>query len=155
MPGAWSPERGLGPQPNTDAEDAASCVTTNAQKASLPWDHGAAQRGCRVGLWAGFPDDIALLAIDAGAEDVKTEGDYVEVYTEPGRMEDVRNALEESFKVVSAEVSRVPKTTVMLDDAKAGQVMSFLDQLEQLDDVQRVYSNADFSDSALQGLEQA
>jgi transcriptional/translational regulatory protein YebC/TACO1 len=52
-------------------------------------------------------------------------------------------------------VSRVPKTTIMMEDSKAGQVMSFLDQLEQLDDVQHVYSNADFSDSALQGLEQA
>jgi len=103
----------------------------------------------------GGADDIALQAIDAGAEDVKTDGDYVEVYTEPGRMEDVRKALEVSFTVVSAEVSRVPKTTIMMEDSKAGQVMSFLDQLEQLDDVQHVYSNADFSDSALQGLEQA
>jgi len=100
----------------------------------------------------GGADDIALQAIDAGADDVSTDGDYVEVYTEPGRMEDVRKALEASFKVVSAEVSRVAKTTVMLDDAKAGQIMSFLDQLEQLDDVQRVFSNADFSDSALQDL---
>jgi len=103
----------------------------------------------------GGADDIALQAIDAGAEDVKTGGDYVEVYTEPGRMEDVRKALEGSFTVVSAEVSRVPKTAIMMEDSKAGQVMSFLDQLEQLDDVQHVYSNADFSDSALQGLEQA
>ncbi len=101
----------------------------------------------------GGADDIALQAIDAGADDVKTEGDYVEVYTEPSRMEDVRKALEQDYKVLSAEVSRVPKTTVMLDDAKAGQIMSFLDQLEQLDDVQRVYSNADFSDAALQGFQ--
>ena len=103
----------------------------------------------------GGADDIALQAIDAGADDVKTEGDYVEVYTEPSRMEDVRKALETSFKVVSAEVSRVPKTTVMVDDSKAGQVMSFLDQLEQLDDVQHVFSNADFSDAAVQGMQQA
>ncbi len=103
----------------------------------------------------GGADDIALQAIDAGADDVKTEGDYVEVYTEPSRMEDVRKSLETSFKVVSAEVSRVPKTTVMVDDSKAGQVMSFLDQLEQLDDVQHVFSNADFSDEAVQGMQQA
>jgi YebC/PmpR family DNA-binding regulatory protein len=103
----------------------------------------------------GGADDVALMAIDAGADDVNTDSDYVEVYAEPGKMEDVRKALEADFKVVSAEVSRVPKTTVMLDDAKAGQIMSFLDQLDQLDDVQRVYSNADFSDAALQGLSQA
>jgi YebC/PmpR family DNA-binding regulatory protein len=103
----------------------------------------------------GGADDVALMAIDAGADDVNTDSEYVEVYTEPGRMEDIRKALEPDFKVVSAEVSRVPKTTVMLEDAKAGQIMSFLDQLDQLDDVQRVYSNADFSDAALQGLSQA
>jgi YebC/PmpR family DNA-binding regulatory protein len=102
----------------------------------------------------GGADDVALQAIDVGAEDVKTDGDYVEVYTEPALMEDVRKALEENFTVVSAEVMRVPKTTVMVDDSKAGQVMSFLDMLEQLDDVQHVYSNADFSESALQSLEQ-
>jgi len=103
----------------------------------------------------GGADDMALQAIDSGADDVKTDGDYVEVYTEPSRMEDVRKALEANFTVVSAEVSRVPKATVMVDDSKAGQVMSFLDQLEQLDDVQHVYSNADFSEEALQGLQQA
>lgn len=103
----------------------------------------------------GGADDVALQAIDAGAEDVRTEGDYVEVYTEPARMEEVRTALEGSFNVVSAEVQRVPKTSVMVDDSKAGQVMSFLDMLEQLDDVQHVYSNADFSESALQGMQQA
>lgn len=100
-------------------------------------------------------DDIALQAIDAGAEDVRTDGDYVEVHTEPALMEEVRKALEQSFNVTSAEVSRIPKTTVMLDDTKAGQIMAFLDQLDQLDDVQRVYSNADFADSALRGMGQA
>jgi transcriptional/translational regulatory protein YebC/TACO1 len=115
----------------------------------------AVLRGSSTRATDGSADDVALQAIDAGADDVKTEGDYVEVYTEPSRMEDVRSALEADFKVVSAEVSRVAKTTVMLEDSKAGQIMSFLDQLEQLDDVQRVFSNADFSDSALQGLEQA
>ncbi len=103
----------------------------------------------------GAADDIALMAIDAGAEDVRTDGDYVEVYTEPGLMEDVRQVLEKDFNITSAEVSRIPKTTVMLDDAKAKQIIAFLDHLDQLDDVQRVYSNADFADSAFRGMDQA
>lgn len=99
-------------------------------------------------------DDVALLAIDAGADDVKTDGGWVEVYTEPSKMEDVRKALEEQYKVVSAEVSMIPKTTVMLEESKALQILRFIDQLEQLDDVQRVYSNADFPESALEQMEQ-
>jgi len=57
--------------------------------------------------------------------------------------------------VPSADFAFVPKTTILVDDAKAGQIVNFIDQLEQLDDVRRVYSNADFSESALEGLQQA
>ena len=100
-------------------------------------------------------DDVALQAIDAGADDVKTDGGYVEVYTDPPKMEEVRKALEQDFHVVSAEVSMVPKISVMLEEAKALQILHFIDQIEQLDDVQRVYSNADFPDSALEKMGQA
>ena len=99
-------------------------------------------------------DDVALLSIDAGADDVKTEGGIVEVYTEPSKMEDVRKALEGQYTVVSAEVSMIPKTSVMLEESKALQILNFIDQLEQLDDVQRVYSNADFPESALEKMDQ-
>jgi YebC/PmpR family DNA-binding regulatory protein len=100
-------------------------------------------------------DEVALTAIDAGAVDVKTDGGYVEVYTEPAGIEAVRKALESSFKVTSADFAFVPKNTVLVEDSKAGQIVNFIDQLEQLDDVRRVYSNADFSESALEGLQQA
>jgi len=100
-------------------------------------------------------DEVALMAIDAGALDVKTDGGYVEVYTEPSAIESVRKALESKFKVTSADFAMVPKTTILIDDSKAGQILSFIDQLEQLDDVRRVFSNADFSESALEGLQQA
>ena len=103
----------------------------------------------------GKADDVALQAIDAGADDVKTDGGYVEVYTDPSKMEEVRKALEQEFRVVSAEVSMVPKISVMLEEAKALQILHFIDQIEQLDDVQRVYSNADFPDSALEKMGQA
>jgi len=100
-------------------------------------------------------DEVALKAIDAGADDVTAEGGYVEVYTEPTKMEDVRKALEADLKVVSAEVSLVPKTSVMLEESKATQVMNLIDALEQLDDVRQVYSNADFPESLMEKVGQS
>ncbi|MFP3880281.1 MAG: YebC/PmpR family DNA-binding transcriptional regulator [Dehalococcoidia bacterium] len=97
-------------------------------------------------------EDMALRAIDAGAEDVKTEQGYVEVYTQPEDLEEVRKAIEEKEHVVSAELSLTPKTTVLVDEDKAVQALNFLDQLEELDDVQRVFSNIDFSDATSEKL---
>ncbi len=97
-------------------------------------------------------EELALLAIDAGAEDVKTEKGYLEIYTEPGVMEEVRKRVEEASHIASAEISLVPKTTVLLEDNKVDQTLGFLDDLEELDDVQHVYSNVDLSDAALERL---
>jgi len=96
------------------------------------------------------PEEIALMAIDAGAEDVEIEDKRVEVHTAPGDLERVRRTLEEmEVPVASAELSMIPKSTISLDDKQAGQVLKLLDTLEELDDVQRVYSNADFPDEVL------
>jgi YebC/PmpR family DNA-binding regulatory protein len=96
------------------------------------------------------PEEVALMAIDAGAEDVQVEDERVEVHTAPGDLEKVRRALEEmEVPVASAELSMIPKSTVSLDDKQAMQVLKLLDSLEELDDVQRVYSNADFPDEVL------
>lgn len=97
-------------------------------------------------------EELALLAIDAGAEDVRTEKGYLEIYTEPGVMEEVRRRVEEASHVASAEVSLVPKSTVLVEDSKVDQTLSFLDDLEEMDDVQHVYSNIDLSDAALERL---
>lgn len=97
-------------------------------------------------------DEIVLRAIDAGAEDVKAEEGYVEIYTQPQDMEGVRKTIEETEHVVSAEVSMTPKTTVLLEDNKAMQTLNFLDELEELDDVQRVFSNMDLSEATLERL---
>lgn len=97
------------------------------------------------------PDEVALQAIDAGAEDVKTEDGTVEVYTSPADLDEVRRALEQGHvKVVSAETSMVPKTTIELDSRTAEQVLRLMDKLEELDDVQRVYSNVEFSEEVLE-----
>ena len=97
------------------------------------------------------PEELALQAIDAGAEDVKVENNYVEIYTKPEELEMVRKALEkQELSIVSAELSMVPKTIVELEEKPALQTLKLLDKLEELDEVQHVSSNADFFDSILE-----
>ena len=96
-------------------------------------------------------EELALEAIDAGAEDVKVESNFIEIYTKPEELEKVREALKQkNIPVASAELSMVPKTTVQLEEKAALQTLKLLDKLEELDEVQRVSSNADFSDSILE-----
>lgn len=95
-------------------------------------------------------DELALRAIDAGAEDVNTEKGYIEVYTKPEELEVVRTMLEQDSAIInSAELAKVPKTTVNLDEKTTLQVLKLLDKLEELDDVQHVSSNVDFADDVL------
>lgn len=90
-------------------------------------------------------EELALFAIDAGAEDVKVEGSTLEVLTQPQDLEAVRRALELKKVVLSSsELSMVPKTMVKLDEKAALQALKLLDKLEELDEVQHVYTNADF-----------
>jgi len=96
------------------------------------------------------PDEVAMRAIDAGAVDVLIGDDAIDVYTEPADLDAVRRALEEAgLTVKQAEQSRVPKTTVQLDEKAAAQTLSLVEKLEALDDVQKVYFNAEFSDEVL------
>lgn len=96
-------------------------------------------------------DELALYAIDAGAEDVKVETDYVEIYTSPGELEAVRTAMEQkNLTIASAELSMVPKSLVQLDEKAAIQTLRLLDKLEDMDEVQTVSSNADFSEEVIE-----
>jgi len=95
-------------------------------------------------------EEIALFAIDAGAEDVKVEGSTLEVHTKPQDLEAVRKALESNrVLIASSELSMVPKTMVKLDEKAALQALKLLDKLEELDEVQHVYTNADFPDDVI------
>lgn len=96
------------------------------------------------------PEELALVAIDAGADDVQVEGKIIEVHTAPTELAEVRGRLTESgFKIASAELSMLPKNMVPLDESAARQALRLLDLIEDLDDVQKVYSNADFPEAAL------
>ncbi|HEX73697.1 MAG TPA: YebC/PmpR family DNA-binding transcriptional regulator [Dehalococcoidia bacterium] len=96
-------------------------------------------------------DELALQAIDSGAEDVKVENKYIEIYTKPDELEMVRASLEQNnLPIASTELSMVPKTMVELEEKAALQMLKLLDKLDELDEVQYVSSNADFSDSILE-----
>jgi YebC/PmpR family DNA-binding regulatory protein len=102
------------------------------------------------------PEEVALKAIDAGAEDFQVVDGTVEVYTAPADLDQVRRALEEQRLHPSAfELSMVPKTTVELNPEDTAAVMRLIEKLEDLDDVQKVYSNLDISEAAVAAYEQA
>jgi YebC/PmpR family DNA-binding regulatory protein len=91
------------------------------------------------------PDEVALAAIDAGAEDVDTDDpEAMEIFTSPADLERVRQALEAAgIGIDSAESTMIAKQTVELDSTKARQALRLVEQLEELDDVQRVTANFD------------
>ncbi len=96
-------------------------------------------------------DQLTLLAIDAGAEDVVVEKDHVEIYTKPADFEAVRAALTKAnVLMASAEVSMMPKTTIDLEEKHALQTLKLVNKLEELDDVQSVSSNVNFSNAVLE-----
>ena len=96
-------------------------------------------------------EDMALLAIDAGAEDVRVDDNYVEVVTLPQNLADVKQQLEdENVSIATAEVAMVPKSTVALAPREAEQTLRLLDLLEDLQDSQKVYTNADFPEETLE-----
>jgi YebC/PmpR family DNA-binding regulatory protein len=90
-------------------------------------------------------DDVALAAIDAGADDVDTsDAERVEVYTEPGDLQRVRTALERAgWAIESAESTMVARNLVELDTDRARQNLRLVESLEDLEDVQRVTVNFD------------
>ena len=96
-------------------------------------------------------EEIGLLAIDAGADDVKLEDGLLEIYTAPDQLLEVRRILEsEGALPETAEISMIPKSTVALKDKEAEQTLKLLDNLEELDDVQKAYTSADFSAEVLE-----
>ncbi len=95
-------------------------------------------------------DELGLLSIDAGADDVTVEKDYITVYTAPQKLEEVRIALERNdIPIESAEVTMVPKQTLDLDEKAAIQTLKMIDNLEELDEVRSVSTNVNFSDATL------
>ena len=90
-------------------------------------------------------DEMMMMALEAGAEDVKAEADVFEIYTAPNDFSAVREALEQQgLTFLSAEVDKIPQNTVAVtDEDTILKIQKLLDMLEENDDVQNVYHNAD------------
>jgi YebC/PmpR family DNA-binding regulatory protein len=92
------------------------------------------------------PDELSLAAIDAGAEDVTMEEDQLEVVTAFQDLKQVQDALaEQGMQIANAETTMVPKTTMTLEEKGVEQTVRLIERLEELDDVQTVYTNLDLS----------
>lgn len=91
------------------------------------------------------PDEVALLAIDAGAQDVETDEGETLITTDAGELMAVVEQLRQAgVAVQQADIVRVPQATIDVEGQQAQTVMKLLDALEDLDDVQAVYTNANF-----------
>lgn len=98
-------------------------------------------------------DELMLLALDAGAEDVKDEGDLIEIVTAPEELHQVKESLvEQGLKPEVAELTMIPQSTVALEGDDARKMMRLMELLEDHDDVQDVYANFDISDEQLEAL---
>jgi YebC/PmpR family DNA-binding regulatory protein len=96
------------------------------------------------------PDYVFDVAVDSGAEDVAFGDDLIEIFSQAADFQAVREGLEDrGLKLESAEISLMPKTTITLDEKQTFQNMNVISTLEDLDDVQQVYSNLDISDALM------
>lgn len=99
-------------------------------------------------------DDIFDLAADAGAEDVQDAGDEVLIYVRVDALSAVSEKLAKSLSVIDSERIRKPLVTVAISDKEtARKVLDFLEKIESLDDVQKVYVNFDIPDGLIEGNE--
>ncbi|WP_372747112.1 YebC/PmpR family DNA-binding transcriptional regulator [Litorivivens sp.] len=147
------------------------CMTDNRNRTVAEVRHAFSKRGgnlgtdgsvaylfSRVGLISFEPgaDEDALMeaALEAGADDLVTNDDgSIDVYTPWEEFTAVKNAIiEAGFEPVSAEVTMKPSTTVELDQSGAETILGLIDMLEDLDDVQNVYTNAEIPDAVLEAL---
>mgnify|MGYP001449180428 FL=1 len=95
-------------------------------------------------------DQIFEEALEAGAEDVKDEGDAIEVVTDPAEFMSVRDALAAAgLEYETAEVTMIASTQTLLADKQAETMLKLMDALEDNDDVQNVFANFDISEEDL------
>jgi YebC/PmpR family DNA-binding regulatory protein len=96
------------------------------------------------------PDEVSLVAIDAGASDLESEDGLIVVYTEPAELHRVREALTAAgHEVEAAQLTMRPKTLTAPEPEAAVKVIRLVEKLEDLDDVQEVFTNIDITDDVL------
>ena len=98
-------------------------------------------------------DQLMEAALEAGADDLRDEGDVWEIQTAMADFNAVREAFEAAgLEMISAELNQVPQTTMEVDLETARKLLRFIELLEDNDDVQNVYSDADISDEIMAQL---
>ena len=98
-------------------------------------------------------DVLMELALEAGAEDVTSEGNEFEVITDPASFEKVKKAIDaKGIKHLEARIGMIPSNTVKLEANKAEQMLKMMEKLEDNDDVQNVYANFDIDDDVMEKL---
>jgi len=137
---------------NRAASDVRSAFTRHGGNLGEPGSVGYlfSQRG--LILARGSEDEVMLLAIDAGAEDILgVDGMIKKEETKPGDMRDVREALEDGgVEIESADVTQLPANTVPVEESEAKKLLRLIDTLEDLDDVQAVFANYDIDDEVME-----
>lgn len=97
---------------------------------------------------AGDEDTVMELALDAGADDFSYEDGMYEITTSPEEFSVVREALEKAgYEFLSAEIDMIPQNTIALDAAQSAKFQKMIDALEDNDDVQDVYHNAELTET--------
>ncbi|MBI5645708.1 MAG: YebC/PmpR family DNA-binding transcriptional regulator [Ignavibacteriae bacterium] len=98
-------------------------------------------------------DDMMMIALDAGADDMETEDESFEIYTTPGDFDAVRTALEgQGITISEAAIQMVPQNTTKVDGKEAEGVLRLYESLEEHDDVQNVYADFDIDASVMESL---
>lgn len=98
-------------------------------------------------------DTIVDLALEAEAEDVKSDSENIEVMTPPENYKKFSNLIkEQNLECLLSEVTLIPKTTVDLEGKKATQMLNLIEQLEEQDDVQKVYANFNIADEIMEEI---
>ncbi len=98
-------------------------------------------------------DTLMDLALEAGAEDIKDEGDVFEIITEPEDFDAVKDAIDKAeIKYQLAEITMLPQNMTEVEGKEAEQMLRFMDALDDCDDIQKFYTNADIPDEAFDAM---
>ena len=96
-------------------------------------------------------DELFMIALDSGADDLTVQDEHLEIITSPGNFEAVREAVEESGAIIlEAELTMLPQSTVKSEGKEAERMLRLMEALEDSDDVQKVYANFDIPDDILE-----
>jgi YebC/PmpR family DNA-binding regulatory protein len=91
-------------------------------------------------------DEMLMLVLEAGGEDLRIKEDVFEIYTTPADFETVKDTLSNKFEFLMAEISNIPNNKVQVEDENLVKLKKLLSFLNENEDVQNVYDNADYED---------